>query len=184
MAVFLGDGEGADGLSIGVSSSWFSLAPGKSRELTIMLNGLEAAKGWHEGQITIAPHGRGTPVVLPVAVNKGDAAIALTQSCTPAEIDFGEKTTCTVSASNQMPVDVDAHIKTFASPLLPVDRVTAPAKRSFTGADWSGTLSATKPPTIDSFAPETVGDWPQGFDSLANYGQEPDPKYLNDNGWN
>ncbi|ODA91379.1 hypothetical protein ATY41_01490 [Leifsonia xyli subsp. xyli] len=176
--------RGGNGLSIGVYPSWFSLSAGKSRELTVTLNGLEAKNGWHEGQITITPYGRGTPVVLPVAANKGDAAIALTQSCAPAEIEFGATTTCTVSAKNQMPVDVDSHVKTFASPFLPLNNVTAPAKRSFMGADWSGTLSGAKPATIDSFAPETLSEWPGDFDSLASYGAPPKPDYGDGGGWN
>ncbi|OJX68966.1 MAG: hypothetical protein BGO94_10255 [Micrococcales bacterium 72-143] len=141
----------ADGVHAYISPSTFSLAPGKSRTLTIVLSGIGAADGWHQGQITLTPtRGGANPVALPVAVNVGEASLALAQSCEPTEIKAGKTSTCTVTASSSLPVDVQATIDVLASPILKVTKVTAPASKRLLGASWTGTLTAALPPTIDA----------------------------------
>jgi subtilisin family serine protease len=165
----------AGGTKAIVSPSLFSLQPGKSRTVTVILSGVGAADGWHEGQLTFASTRSGTtPVIVPVAVNVGEAQISLAQSCTPAEIKRGSTTTCTVTASSSLPVDVQASIDVTASPLLTVTKVGAPATKKLFGAKWSGTLTAAKPPTIDAVDAVPVGDTPGGgFLPLSDFGIAP-----------
>ena len=172
---FTAKGTVAGGVRATVVPAVFALAPGASKTVTVIIDGLDAADGWHEGQITIKASRSGTiPVVLPVAVDVGDAQIALAQSCEPTEIKRNTSTTCTVTASSTLPVEVSAKIDVVANPLLKVGTVTAPATKRPLGATWSGTLAAAKPPTIDAVeevAPETTPGG--GFLPLSLFGIAP-----------
>ena len=165
----------AGGTKAFVSPAVFTLQPGKSKTVTVILSGIDAADGWHEGQLTFTSTRSGTtPVVVPVAVNVGEAQISLAQSCTPAEIKRGSTTTCTVTASSSLPVDVEATIDVAASPLLTVTTVGPPATKRPFGAKWTGTLTAAKPPTIDAVNAVPAGDTPGGgFLPLADFGIAP-----------
>jgi len=165
----------AGGTQAFVSPSHFSLQPGKSRTVTVILSGVNAADGWHEGQLTFTSSRSNTnPVVMPVAVNVGEAQISLAQSCNPAEIQRGSTTTCTVTASSSLPVDVQATIDVAASPLLTVTQVGPPATKKPFGAKWTGTLTAALPPTVDAVDAVPVGDTPGGgFLPLADFGIAP-----------
>jgi hypothetical protein len=165
----------AGGTKAIVSPSHFSLQPGKSRTVTVILSGVNAADGWHEGQLTFKSSRSGAiPVVVPVAVNVGEAQISLAQSCDPAEIKRGSTTTCTVTASSSLPVDVQATINVAASPLLKVTSVGPPATKKPFGAKWTGTLTAAKPPTIDAVEAVPAGDTPGGgFLPLEDFGIAP-----------
>ena len=84
---------------------------------------------WHTGQITIKPT-RGNAAVLPVAVNTGDAGITLAQSCTPTTIARGAQTTCSVTATNTLPVEAKAKVVVSSLSGLPITSVTAPARKT------------------------------------------------------
>ncbi|MDN3494799.1 S8 family serine peptidase [Planococcus sp. APC 4015] len=169
------------GVRITVVPSTFSLAPGKSRDLQIVIDALQAQEGWHEGQITITPRS-GNKVVMPVAANVGEAEVTFSQTCDPTTIRRGATTTCTVTAANYLPVPVPAQISVIANPLLQVRSVSAPAKRSFLGASWSGTLSPALPPNVTGIVPSTspgggylplaefgVGATPVGDEGIVNF---------------
>ncbi len=168
-------GSVADGVGVVVSPAKFSLPAGKSRTVKVVLSGIDAAEGWHQGQLTITGSRKGaTPVVLPVAVNVGEAQISLAQSCTPTEIARGATSTCTVTASSSLPVDVQATIDVVASPVLQVKSVTAPATKRPLGARWSGTLTAALPPTVDSVDAVSPDETPGGgFLPLSAFGVAP-----------
>jgi subtilisin family serine protease len=165
----------AGGANAIVTPSHFTLQPGKSRTVTVILSGVNAADGWHEGQLTFkSSRANALPVVVPVAVNVGEAQISLAQSCDPAEIKRGSTTTCTVTASSSLPVDVEATIDVATSPLLKVTEVGPPATKRPFGAKWTGTLTAAKPPTIDAVEAVPVGDTPGGgFLPLEDFGIAP-----------
>ncbi|MCU1416266.1 MAG: serine protease, partial [Schumannella sp.] len=165
----------AGGTHATVSPAIFSLAPGKSRTVKVVLSGIDAADGWHEGQLTFTATRSGTiPVVVPVAVNVGEAQISLAQSCTPTEIKRGSTTTCTVTASSALPIDVPATIDVAASPLLTVTKVGPPATKKPFGAKWTGTLTGTKAPTIDAIDPVPAENTPGGgFLPLGDFGITP-----------
>lgn len=164
----------ANGVGIVVSPAIFSLAAGKSRTVKVIISGIDAADGWHEGQLTFSGSRKATPVVLPIAVNVGAAQISLAQSCTPSEIKRGATSTCTVTASSSLPVDVQATIDVVANPVLAVKSVTPPAKKQVFGAHWTGTLTAALPPTVDAVTPVSPDETPGGgFLPLAGFGITP-----------
>ncbi|MET0812042.1 MAG: S8 family serine peptidase, partial [Microbacterium sp.] len=161
----------ASGLNINVFPSSFTLASGKSKDLTIILDALGAEDGWREGQITITPKsGQANKVVVPVAANVGEAQVSLTQTCDPTTIKRNTTTTCTVEAANYLPIPVEATIDVAANPLLQVRSVTAPAKKTLLGAKWSGTLDPALPPTIAAIEPsEFIG----GYLDVSQFGATP-----------
>ncbi|TXK17515.1 S8 family serine peptidase [Homoserinibacter sp. GY 40078] len=163
------------GVKIIVTPSKFTIPAGKSRTVKIVLSGVDASEGWNEGSITFRPTRSGvTPVVMPVAVNVGEADISLAQSCAPTEITRGAASTCTVTASSGLPVDVQAKIDVVASPLLKVTSVTAPATKKPLGATWTGTLSAALPPTVDAVDAVDPASTPGGgFLPLSDFGITP-----------
>jgi hypothetical protein len=161
------------GVQAFVTPSHFSLAPGKSRTLTIVLSGINAEDGWHEGQLTVSGKRGSNPVVMPVAVNVGEASLALAQSCTPTEIKRGKTSTCTVTASSSLPVDVEATIDVVASPILKVTKVTSPASKRVFGATWTGTLTAALPPTVDAVEAVDTSEVVSGYLPLADFGVAP-----------
>lgn len=161
---------GADGLRITVSPSKFTLPAGKSKDITVILDGLNAEDGWHDGQITITPT-KGNKVVLPVAANVGEAQVSLSQSCDPTTILRGKTTTCTVTAANYMPVPVTATIDAVPNPLLHLQSVTAPAKKKALSASWTGTLDPALPPTVEAIEavdPDTTASG--GYLPLSAFG--------------
>jgi subtilisin family serine protease len=159
---------GADGLRITVSPSKFTIAAGKSRDITVILDGLNAEDGWHEGQITLTPSSSSvSKVVLPVAANVGEAQVSLSQTCDPTTINKGKTTTCTVSAANYLPVPVDATIDVTPNPLLQLTSVTSPAKKKALSASWSGTLAPALPPTVTDVSIANVGF---GYIPLSAFG--------------
>lgn len=161
---------GADGLKIVVSPSTFTLAANARQKLSVLVDGTATAAGWHTGQITVKPT-RGNAAVLPVAVNTGDAAITLAQTCAPVSIAIGAKTSCTVTATNTLPVEAQAKVAVSSLAGLPITSVTAPARKTTLGAVWSGTLSASLAPTITSIMPgETPGG---GYLPLSAFGISP-----------
>jgi hypothetical protein len=106
-------------------------------------------------------------------VNVGDASLALAQSCTPTEIKRGKTSTCTVTASSSLPVDVEATIDVVASPILKVSKVTAPATKRVFGATWTGTLTAALPPTVDAVTGVDPAEVVSGYLPLADFGIAP-----------
>ena len=164
--------------------STFTLAAGKSKDLRIILDGISAEDGWIEGQITITPKKAGlNPVVIPVAAEIGEAQVSLTQSCDPTTIKRGATTTCTVAATNFMPVPVDAKINVVSNPLLQTTSVTAPATKNALGASWSGTLTPALPAAIESVAVAPGSSPGGGYLGLAQFGGNLEIADLGDEGF-
>lgn len=168
--VFRASATADEGLRITLWPRTIAIPAGKSRDITVTLDALGAEDGWHEGQITLTPRS-GNPLVVPVAANVGEAQISLAQSCEPDTIKRGATTTCTVTASNFMPVAVDAKINVAANPLLQVRSVTPPAKKKALGATWSGTLGPAIPPAITGIDPTDTS--PAGYLPLSLFGINP-----------
>jgi len=145
---------GEDGLTLSVTPSSFTLRAGASKTLAILVDGTATADGWHQGQITLK-QGRTVAAALPVAVNTGDAAVTLAQTCDPTTIKVGRQTSCTVTATNFAAVAAEATVTVKASPQLSIAAVGAPATRAHGVASWTGTLSPALPPTVTSIAPGT-----------------------------
>lgn len=144
-------GSSTDGeFDISVSPKNLTIPSGQSRDITVTINTLGATDGWHEGQITLTPK-TGNAMVIPVAANATAASISLTQSCTPTTLDRRGVADCTVTASNFLPVDVDAQIEVAADGKMRVESVESPLRKKGGKGVWSGTLGAAIPPQITGF---------------------------------
>jgi subtilisin family serine protease len=152
----------ATGGSISVSPSSFTMGPSKTKTLSITIHGETLAPGQYFGSIKLDASGSATDVYMPVAFVKQQGIVNLTSTCTPASIAVGASSSCTTTAQNLAPVDANtAMSEHFSAPSKLsqsgfAQSVTGSGSGAFveTGAggyDWSGTLSASLPPTIDSF---------------------------------
>lgn len=160
------DGE----FDITVSPKTLTIPSGQSREITVTINTIGASDGWHEGQVTLTPR-KGDALVIPVAANAVDAGINLTQSCTPTTLSPREVADCTVTASNFLPVEVDATIEVAADGKLKIESVEDPLRKKGNTASWSGTLGAAVAPQITGFTADLgPGD---GYLPLSLFGISP-----------
>ena len=159
------------GLGITVSPNRFRVPAGGSATITVVLDGLKATDGdTLTGQITLKPSAGGaSPVVLPVAATIGQAPISLAQSCTPTTIKVFATTTCSVTATNTLPVEAPVSMQTLGT--MWAQSATAPAKRNWFGASWSGTLAAAVAPEIRTIS---AGAGPAGgYLPLSAFGIAP-----------
>ena len=91
-----------DGARITVTPSLFTVDPGSSVPLTIVINGAALAAGQYFAQISLTDL-RGTrDLHLPVAFDRQQGDIALSTTCTPSTITLLPRSTstCTVTATN------------------------------------------------------------------------------------
>ncbi len=143
-----------DGLQISVSPARFTLKPNARQKLTIVIDGTATPDGFHFAQLTVRPRDRGSiDAVLPVLVNRQQGAVSLSQTCDPTFLLLSQQAGCSVTATNNAPVPAVTSIKVAAPERVDVTDVSSPAHRTSTGAAWSGTLSASLPPTVTSIVP-------------------------------
>ena len=159
-----------DQFSIDVSPKNLTIPRGQSREITVTISTLGARDGWHEGQILLTPK-QGDALVIPVAANATAANLTLTQSCTPTTLGHRGVADCTVTASNFLPVDVDATIEVAAEGKMRIESVEDPLRRKGSNARWSGTLGAAIPPQITGLTADTGPG--EGYLPLEMFGITP-----------
>jgi subtilisin family serine protease len=157
----------ATGGHITVSPSSFSLTAGGSKTITITIHGESLSPGQYFGTITLnATNPASTDVFIPVAWVKTQGVVTLTSSCTPTSFPKGAVTHCTTVAQNLSPAasttDVSEHFAATSklSHQNFAEAQTGTGTGGFTGTgadgyDWSGTLSGSVAPTIDSLTPDT-----------------------------
>lgn len=161
---------GQDGLKISVTPKTFTLAPGATQNLTIVVDGTDATDGWHFGQITLKAKKSKVPAVLPVAAKRGAGGITLTHICDPTELDRREVAQCAVTATNNTPVAARSSIQVRAPNKVDIGDVKPPAGPAAHGLTWLGTLSPSLPPSVTSITP---GGSPAGYLPLAGFGFGP-----------
>ncbi|HMM93528.1 S8 family serine peptidase [Phycicoccus sp.] len=165
------------GLAVTVSPREFSLRPNATRKITVTLDGTDLADGARAfAQVTLQAKGKGGGTsVLPVAVHRTPAKIALSQSCSGNPVVPREVSTCTVSVQNLANVATGARVDVSIPKHLDLGVVTAPAHRTRNGVTWSGTLTPALPPTVTSVDP---GQGPAGgYLPLGAIGIPPTPGF-------
>ncbi|WP_238009277.1 S8 family serine peptidase [Dactylosporangium sp. AC04546] len=162
------------GSSITASPAIFSLAPGKTQQISITIKS-SAAEGQYFGEVRLKPTGNGLPTLhLPVAFVPKQGDIKVTQSCTPASVNLLHNSVCTVSATNQTFNDTTADFSTTSTLNLPIvgangATVVNPLKAEKKGAPLagavpgtpsleSGTIAGYIPLDIFGIAPTAIGD--------------------------
>ena len=163
--------SGASGLKVTVAPKTFTLAPGATQELTIVIDGTNTADGsFSFGQITIKASG-GVATVLPVVAKRGPSSIGLTHMCDPTALERRQVAQCEATVTNQTSVAADATVTVTAPAKVEIGDVKAPAVPTANGLQWSGTLSPALPPTVDSIA-QGVGPG-GGYLPLSAFGITP-----------
>lgn len=173
------------GSSISVSPAVFTLAPGKSIDLSITIRS-SAPTAQYFGDIQLTSTRGGAPTQhLPVAFVPKQGEVKVSQTCAPATIKVLETSTCTVTAANQSLNDATYEATTNSTLNLPIVGATgATVSNPFT-AKASGSLAGAVPGTpsldeagfngyvpLDMFGitPEALGD-----EDLLQF---PTPEYL------
>ncbi len=154
------------GMRIRVSPATFTLQPGATQKLTVVLDGIDATDDLAFGQVTLRPRtASATPAVLPVEAVIGQAQVTLQHSCTRASLAPNQVTHCSVTARNDTPVPTTAKVAVGSNGLT-LSHVSRPATGNRKVATWSGRLSGKKAPTIDSIAATGVTD---GYLPLSSF---------------
>jgi len=158
--------------SVVVQPARFSLAPGASREITIIIHGEGIRPGQHFGRITLMPAASATPVTVPVAFVKTQGDVSLSHVCRPERIRVGGASSCTVEITNRATVPAEVHLEVSGPPPsgLKLLNVSAPGSRDGNAATFEGTLDAGVTPQIVSIDP---GGSPAGYLPLADLGASP-----------
>jgi subtilisin family serine protease len=161
-------------ITVGNNNGNLSVKAGSSITFPITISAPTLANGQYFGQITLNPQKAGaTSVVMPVAFNKQQGAVTLSHTCAPLSFPVSGSSHCTVSAANFASVTAHANINVSGSPGLHYSNVSPPATLigPHLGAQWSGSLTPSLPPTIDSITP-TVGP-AGGYLPLSAFGIPP-----------
>ena len=154
--------------SITVTPSTFTLAPGASITLKIVIDALKSpADEFQTGEIDLIEVGGKHDLHLPVAFNRSQGAVKLATSCPDSTVAVGSSETCTVTASNDALVDADVDLTTTISKNLTLTSASAPATIVAPQiAKASGHLAAHQPA-----APGIAdGSSPFGYNDLADFG--------------
>jgi len=162
----------SSGGTIKVSPSHFTIRPGRTVTLTVTINGEALATGQYFGQVDLDNVGGDRDQHLPVAFNRQQGAVSLSQACSPSTIPLqSDRSTCTVNVQNN----------TLASGPFSFESTTDDGLSvvSATGATRKGQHRVTASADLAGFDPGTPtvapGASPGGFIPLALFGVTPIP---------
>ncbi|WP_426508741.1 S8 family serine peptidase [Dactylosporangium sp. McL0621] len=159
------------GSSITATPAVFSVAPGKSQQISITIKS-SAAQGQYFGEVRLVPVTGGVPTLhLPVAFVPKQGDVTVTQTCTPAAIGLLQTSKCTVTATNNTFNDTTSDFTTTTSLNLPIAgasgaKVVNPFKAEKKGAPIAGAVPGTP-----SLTPGTIA----GYLPLDLFGITPTP---------
>jgi predicted RNA-binding Zn ribbon-like protein len=159
-------------ITVGANNGSVQVKAGDSVTFPITISAASLANGQYFGRITLDPNKSGAnAVTIPVAFVKQQGAVSLTQSCSPTTFPVAAQGHCTTTATNNSSSPANANLSISGSPGLHYSNVVGATlvKPQF-GAQWSGTLSPSLPPSVDSIAP---GASPAGYLPLALFGVAP-----------
>ncbi|MBA3431944.1 MAG: S8 family serine peptidase [Actinobacteria bacterium] len=162
--------------SIKVTPHEFTLAPGATQELEIVVNGERLKRNkQYFGQVGLDPAAQGQPdVVLPVAFFTRESDVDLTHNCSPGSVPVGSNADCQVSATNFSPTEaaVDITVKSPDPSGLAIRNESEPVTDLGKGFRKSARLSGAIAPEIDAITPGGTGF---GYVPLAALGAAPLP---------
>jgi hypothetical protein len=167
---FTASGTTVAGAGITVVPSAFTVQPGKTQRLTIVIAAPDLPDGQYFGQVNLRQVGGSRALHLPVAFYRQEGIVPIDQTCAPSSIpkDTG-LSTCTVTVQNN---SLDDARVTAVSTLSSRLRLTG-----VTGATSIGTQVATKTATLAGREPDrpviTPGAGPAGYIPLDAFGITP-----------
>ena len=104
---FTAKATGDNGLKVTVTPKSFTLAPGASQVLTVVIDGTNTANGaYNFGQITIKGGGS-VATVLPVVARRAPSTITLTHMCDPTDLERRQVAQCEATVTNQTSAAAD-----------------------------------------------------------------------------
>lgn len=162
----------AKGTSITVVPRSFSVKPGKSVKLTIVISALGVPNGQYFGQIRLDQQGGARDLHLPVAFNRKQSGVTLAQTCEPASIALNTgRSTCSVTIQNNTLQGAKVTAASHLDGNLSLTSVTGATKVGSHDAIAAADLARREPdrPTI---AP---GPTPAGYLPLDAFGIAPTP---------
>ncbi|GII86247.1 peptidase S8 [Sphaerisporangium siamense] len=165
-------GTAPNGASVTVLPPLFSVKPGKTAELTVVITAADLPDGQYFGQVNLKQVGGSRDLHLPVAFYRQEGAVPVDQTCAPATIarNTGEST-CTVTVENTTLKDTEVTALTTLDAKLRLNSVTGATKVGTQIATTKTTLAARQPDK-PGIAP---GIGPAGYIPLDVFGITPTP---------
>ncbi|MEV4803217.1 S8 family serine peptidase [Nonomuraea sp. NPDC049421] len=169
---FTASGKTVSGAAVTVLPPLFSVKPGKTAKLSIVITAPGLPDGQYFGQVNLKQVGGSRQLHLPVAFYRQEGAIPVDQTCTPDTIarNTGEST-CTVTVHNGTYQDAEVSALSTLDSWLRLASVTGATKVGTQIATTKKTLAATQPPK-PVIAP---GAGPAGYLPLDLFGVTPFP---------
>ncbi|MFG1704175.1 S8 family serine peptidase [Nonomuraea sp. M3C6] len=169
---FTASAKTVGGADITVLPPRFSVAPGKSAKLSVVITAPELPDGQYFGQVDLKQAGGSRALHLPVAFFRQEGAVPVDQTCAPSAIarNTGEST-CTVTVQNNTLENAEVTALSTLDARLRLNSVTGATRIGSQIATTRATLVAKQParPTI---AP---GAGPAGYLPLDAFGVTPIP---------
>ncbi|MCK2220326.1 S8 family serine peptidase [Actinomadura sp. ATCC 31491] len=169
---FTATGRTVSGAAIAVVPPLFSVAPGKSARLSVVITAPDLPDGQYFGQVDLKQAGGSRALHLPVAFYRQEGIVPVDQTCAPDTIarNTGEST-CTVTVQNNSLEAAEVTAVSTLDARLRLNSVTGATKIGTQVATARATLAARQPdrPTI---AP---GQGPAGYLPLDAFGVTPTP---------
>ena len=162
------------GATITVGISGHSLSIGKDASLTfpITISAPSLPDGQYFGRITLTPTKAGfNAVTIPVAFNKKQGTVTLSQNCAPTTFQVTGHSHCSATVTNLASTPANVNL-TVSGKGLDYTNVTPPATAISNGFTWSGTLTPSVAPQVVSITPS--GSPPAGgYLPLSAFGIAP-----------
>ncbi|MDH2428491.1 S8 family serine peptidase [Sphaerisporangium sp. TRM90804] len=165
-------GSAPSGANITVLPPLFSVKPGKSVKLTVVITAPELADGQYFGQVNLKQIGGSRNLHLPVAFFRQEGVVPVDQTCAPSTIakNTGEST-CTVTVENTTLTDTEITALSTLDSKLRLNSVTGATKIGSQIATAKADLPGREPDR-PSIAPGTS---PAGYLPLDAFGIAPTP---------
>ncbi|GAA2847840.1 S8 family serine peptidase [Streptosporangium fragile] len=169
---FAASGTTVNGANISVLPPLFTVKPGKSTKITVVITAPDLPEGQYFGQVNLKQVGGSRHLHLPVAFFRKEGAVPVEQTCTPDTIarDTGEST-CTVSVQNNTLEDAEVTAVSTLDARLRLNSVTGATKVGSQIATVKTTLAARQPDK-PGIAP---GTGPAPYLPLDSFGIAPTP---------
>ncbi|WP_308249912.1 S8 family serine peptidase [Sphaerisporangium fuscum] len=169
---YTASGTAPKGAAVAALPPAFTVKPGKSVKLTVVITAPDLPEGQYFGEVDLKQVGGDRDLHLPVAFYRQEGAVPIDQTCAPSTIakNTGEST-CTVTAQNTTLKDTDVTALTTLDPRLRLTGVT--------GATQVGSQIATVKATLKGRQPDkpniAPGSGPAGYIPLDAFGITPTP---------
>ena len=153
-------------ITVGSNNGSIQVKAGDSVTFPVTISAASLANGQYFGRITLDPNKSGAnAVTIPVAFLKQQGAVSLTQTCSPTTFPVTARSHCTTTAANNSSSPANVNLGISGSSGLHYSNVVgATLVKAQFGAQWSGTLSPSLPPSVDSI---TLGTGPGGYLPLS-----------------